>query len=110
MNPPTATTWTALAGGSISGTSALAAGWLSERVTLVGWPQRLLEWSFLLLGFLTPFVVLVVGLDYLKIGARSRSFGEASRAFAEAGRRVLIWFGVAGSILMIRGLAPLWLR
>jgi len=110
MRLPKATTWTALAGGAISGTSAVLAGWISARVTPDGIAQALLAWSFPLFGFLAPLFLLVVGLDYLKIGARSRGAGEVSTAFAEAARRVLLWFGVAGGILVLRGLAPLWLR
>ena len=110
MKLPNASGWTALIGGGISGTSAVVAAWAADQSHPSTLVQSLIHWSFLLFGFLGPFLVLVVGPDYLKRSLQRKGIREASRAVAEVGKRALLWFAVAGGCLILRGLAPLWLR
>jgi len=68
------------------------------------------DWSFLGLGFALPVVLLVVGAEYFRMGLGHRTAREATDAVAAAGLRMLLWFAVAGTILLVRGLLPLWLH
>lgn len=100
MRFPRATDRTAALGGAITGLTGTLAGNLSPSLRLAPVADTVLTWVYLLLGFLAPVVVLVVGMDYLSRGNRTRNVREAADGFAETGKRMLIWFGVFAATLI----------
>lgn len=94
--------------GAFSGAAAIAAGLLTENVhsTIV---RRFIEFVALLIVFVAPIALCVIGLEYFEVVlGKSRGNRPWSHTVAEAGLRALLWFLVAGTVLIVLGFAHMF--